>query len=369
MRILHVFHELKFSGAEIMYVDAASIFQEKGCELYVIATAKELGVYSINFQKAGYKILHFPMPRLSKFFKRYNYYKQIITLFKSQKYDVIHIHSSRAMWGFALCSWISNIKSVYTFHNVFTTNFYSYPYHIFLRLTAKHIFKCRFQTISDSVFKHEKKKYFNSTTLIYNWYSYKRYFSGTIEEKQKLRNELKIKLDTLVLISIGGCSQIKRHSDILKSLPIILANIPNTLYLHLGKGDTECEEYELAKSFDISDKVIFCNNQQDLRKYLIASDIYLMPSKFEGLSITTIEAMACGIPSILYDVPGLKDFNNEIICSILIQEDFHLLAKNILELNKNEELKLKLKNNGIENVNKKFNMNKNAIQIYNLYTT
>jgi glycosyltransferase involved in cell wall biosynthesis len=367
MKVLHVFHELKFSGAEIMYVDAANIFQEKGCELSVMATAIELGVYSINFQKAGYSVLHYPMPQLSKFFKRYNYYKKIITLLKSQEYDIIHIHSSRAMWGFSLCSWLSKVKSIYTFHNVFPTNFYSYPYHIFLRLTAKHIFKCRFQTIGDSVFKHEKKKYFNTTTMIPNWYSNKRYYSGTIEEKHKLRNELKIKLDTLVLISIGGCSEIKRHSDILKALPIILAKIPNTLYLHLGKGDKECEEYELAKSLAISENVIFCNNQEDVRKYLIASDIYLMPSKFEGISITTIEAMACGIPSILYDVPGLKDFNNEIFCSLLIPEDIHLLAKNILELIINEELKLKIKNNGISNVNKKFNMNYNANEIYNLY--
>ena len=36
MKILHVLYELKFSGAEIMYVDAADEFRSLGCELYVI---------------------------------------------------------------------------------------------------------------------------------------------------------------------------------------------------------------------------------------------------------------------------------------------------------------------------------------------
>lgn len=46
MRILHVLNELKFSGAEIMYVDAASIFQTLGGELSVVATGNEQGEYS-----------------------------------------------------------------------------------------------------------------------------------------------------------------------------------------------------------------------------------------------------------------------------------------------------------------------------------
>ena len=65
-----------------------------------------------------------------------------------------------------------------------------------------------------------------------------------------------------------------------------------------------------------------------LEKYLIASDIYLMPSMHEGIPITTIECLACGIPTILYDVPGLHDFNQEEECSILIKEDYHFIGAN-----------------------------------------
>lgn len=367
MKILHILHELKFSGAEIMYVDAAPLFQEKGCELSVMATGKELGEYVINFKKTGYSVLHLPMPVLRKYFKRLVYYRKIIALLKIEKYQLVHIHSSSAMWGFAFCAWLTNTKSVYTFHNVFPTHFYTYPYHVLLRWSAKYLFKCSFQTISDSVYNNESKLYHNPTTKIYNWYGNKRYFPATPEEKSIVRAELGIDSTALVVISVGGCSTVKRHSDIIKALPLVLEKIPNTIYLHLGKGETEEEEKILAATLGLEEKVWFCNNQQDVRKYLIASDIYLMPSRFEGIPITTIEAMACNIPAILYNVPGLRDFNKKEENSLLIPEDFKVLAEKIVYLYENP-LKASIIAESANNfVNQNFNIQKNVAKIFELY--
>lgn len=51
MRVLHVLNELKFSGVEIMYVDAVPIFQEYGYELFVVNTTKNLGEYTVAFKQ------------------------------------------------------------------------------------------------------------------------------------------------------------------------------------------------------------------------------------------------------------------------------------------------------------------------------
>lgn len=368
MKILHILNELKYSGAEIMYVDAAPIFQEKGCELSVMATSKELGEFAINFKKAGYTVLHLPMPVIKKYFKRLWYYRKIITLLNSEKYQVVHIHSSGAMWGFALCARLTNTKSIYTFHNVFPTHFYSYPYHVFLRWSAKYLFQCKFHAISDSVYNNELKLYHNNTTKIYNWYGNKRYFPSSPDEKISIRRELGIDIDSLVVISVGGCSIVKRHSDIITALPLILDKIPNTIYLHLGFGETQGKEKNLALSLGIGKNVWFCNNQEDVRKYLIASDIYLMPSRFEGISITTIEAMACRIPTILYDVPGLRDFNKEGKHSILIAEDFKVLANAVVEMVANPKGTEMMINNAKLSVDKLYNLQTNANEIYELYS-
>jgi glycosyltransferase involved in cell wall biosynthesis len=367
MKVLHILHELKYSGAEIMYVDAAPLFQEKGCELTVMATANELGEYAINFEKAGFSVLHMHMPILKKYLKRIAYYKKVIAVLKSGKFEVVHIHSSIAMWGFAMCAWLTKTKSVYTFHNVFPTHFYTYPYHVLLRWSAKYLFNCSFQTISDSVYNHEAKLYHNSTTKIYNWYGSNRYFPAVSEEKNNVRVELGIDSNTLVVISVGGCSSVKRHSDIIQALPLVLEKIPNAIYLHLGKGEAEEEEKKLAINLRIEDKVWFCNNQRDVRKYLIASDIYLMPSRFEGISITTIEAMACAIPSILYDVPGLRDFNKNGENSLLIPEDFKFLAENIVYLYENPIKASIIAESARNFVNQTFSIEKNVAKIFELY--
>jgi len=367
MKVLHILNELKFSGAEIMYVDAAPLFQEKGCELTVIATANNLGEYAPYFERAGYQVYHYPMPPLKKYVGRIKFYIQIIKLLKKEKFNVVHIHSSAARWGFALCAWIVNVKSVYTFHTVFPTRLLTYPYHYLIRWSAQKIFKCRFQTISDSVYDHELKMYHNKTTKVYNWYGNKRFFPAVVGEKEAIRQELGIEYKTLVLISIGGCNQNKRHSDIIKALPLILNKISDILYLHLGKGCSESEEIQLANDLGVANKIIFCGNQQAVRKYLIAADIYLMTSQFEGISLTTIEAMACGIPAILYDVPGLRDFNRSGVNSILIPEDVKVLASAIVAMVANPKGTEMMINNAKLSVDKLYNMQTNATEIYKLY--
>lgn len=368
MKIIHIFNEFKFSGAEIMYVDAAPLFQEKKCQLTAVSTSDNLGVFAPKFEEAGYKLMHLPLPKLSSLWSRIQYYKDLISLLKKEKYDVVHIHRSDVMWGAAFSAWMAGKRSVYTFHNVFPTRAFTFLYHCFLRYTAKSFFGCKFQAISDSVYQHELNFYHNKTKKIYNWYSNKRFFPADESEKAKVRAQLAIPTDALVIISIGGCSGIKRHADIIKSIPNLVGRGINCIYLHLGDGETKCEEQDLAKELGIGESVRFMDNQTDVRKYLIASDIYVMTSRFEGISLTTMEALACKIPSILYNVPGLRDFNSTGENTLLIPEDFEILAENIADLHKNPQIREKLSNNGFAFVNSTFDMRRNTDEIYQLYT-
>jgi len=367
MKVLHILVELKFSGAEIMYVDAAPIFQEKGCELTVMATANNLGEYAPFFENAGYKIIHWPLPPIKKIFSHLKFYRSFIKLLKKERYDVIHIHNLPYLLEMALCAWLINVKSVYTFHNVFPTSFYSYPYHRFMRWFVKYVFKCKLQTISDSVYDHELNFYHNKTTLIHNWYGSNRYFPAINNEKSIARESLGIDINSFVIISIGGCSTIKNHFDIIKALPHILKDSPNCLYLHLGKGETESDEKHLAEELGVSGNIRFCGNQKDVRQYLIASDAYLMTSKFEGISLTTIEAMACLIPTILYDVPGLRDFNKTGENSIKSPEDFKVLAEKTLYIKNNPQSSEEMAVRARKFINNTFDMKTNASKIFDLY--
>ncbi len=155
----------------------------------------------------------------------------------------------------SFCAWKAGCKSVYTFHNVFRSHWYSYPWHWWLRWCAKHLFGCIFQTISDSVYENERNYYHNNTTKIYNWYGSTRFYPAQANEKQEVRESLNIPQNSLVIVSVGGCSPIKRHTDIIKALPEIIKVLPNTIYLHLGEGISLNEEKALAKELNVEKKI------------------------------------------------------------------------------------------------------------------
>ena len=253
MKIIHFLNELKYSGAEIMYVDAASEFKKLGCELSVVNTAKKMGEYSSSFEKAGYKVYHWQYPK--SYIKRWKYYKKIIQFLKDDHYDLVHIHSSALKWGLSYCAWKAGCGSVYTFHNVFRSHWYSYPYHWWLRWCSKRVFGCTFQTISDSVYENEKNYYHNDTIRIYNWYGCNRFYPALPNEKQAIREKLNIPQDALIIISVGGCSPIKRHTDIIKAMPEIIKMYPNMIYLHLGEGTSLYEEKSLAEELHIEKNI------------------------------------------------------------------------------------------------------------------
>lgn len=367
MKILHILYELKFSGAEIMYVDAAPFFQERRCELTVMATAADVGEYTSQFRQAGFEVVHYPYPRGWNMTTRFRFYLQFIQFLKKNKIDVVHIHVNAFMWALAFCTWLAGKRAVYTFHSVFPSHPYSYLYHVFQRWSAKKIFGCRFQSISDTVYENERNYYYNKTKKVYNWYGTHRFFPSLNGEKKQIREALDIPQEALVLISVGSCSEIKRHSEIVKALPLIIRAYPSVLYIHLGEGDIESEEKELVTGLGVGTHVRFYGNQRDVRKFLVASDIYLMTSKFEGISITTIEAMACGIPAILYDVAGLRDFNKNGENSCLIPEDHQLLAEKVIELYSHPEMLERLSTHARKLVDNTYRMEINVPMIFNLY--
>ena len=219
-----------------------------------------------------------------------------------------------------------------------------------------------------SMFEEERKYYHNDTIKVYNWYGSNRFYPARDGEKSAVRKELGLVDDVPVIISVGGCSHVKRHTDVIKALPTVLKELPGLVYLHLGEGSSLDEEMRLAESLGVSEHVRFCGNQKDVRKFLVASDIYVMPSKYEGIPITTIEAMGTGIPAILYNVPGLRDFNKEEECSLLIPEDVGTLAKSIVSLYADKDKQRELTVRAKRVVDANFSMEKNVRKIVQLYS-
>ena len=100
---------------------------------------------------------------------------------------------------------------------------------------------------------------------------------------------------------------------------------------------------------------------------MIASDVFVMPSKHEGLGNSCLEAMACGVPTILYNVAGLKDLITNDDNGFLVESNPKELADKIILYARNTYLRTEKSNNARAFVNKNHGMYSNVDLMLALY--
>ncbi len=365
MKVLHILNELSFSGAEMMYVSSAKLFKQLGCKLYVVSTSEILGDYSMYFYDVGYVVVQFQYSK--SLLGRWDFYQKLSHYIKKEGIDVVHVHRDDVKFIASFCAWFNNIKIICTHHSLYRTHWYSLHYHCIQRWLMTYVFGCIQQSISYSVFVNEKLYFHNETILVNNWYDNQKFFPAVRGEKEYARNKLGISQSSKVVISVGACNDVKRHKDIIEALAFLKQKYPDVCYLHLGDGHKLEEEKSLAKEKGVLNNIIFAGNQLDVRKYLIASDVYVMTSYLEGLSLSTLEAMACGIPTVLYHVPGLCDFNLEMETSIQVEETPEALYVACCEVFDKSNRVYSMVKNAHLLISKRYDMNCNVKQIFELY--
>ena len=367
MKVLHLFNEIKFSGAELMYANAAYLFQANGIEMLAFSTGNSLGDFASEFERTNIKTYHRPIkPGIHFSFATVHFYCDFYKFLKSEKIDVLHIHRSD-LYMVALCARLAGVRTIKTMHSVFKSRKFTYPYGYFQRLVARKIFNVTFQTIGKSVYENELHYYKNPSVRVNNWYDSSRFFEPKNEKKrQTIREKLGLKQSTFIIVSVGACSHNKNHSEIIKALAILDKKL-DLQYLHLGTGMTESKEKELAIELGVIHNIRFLGNVKNVQDYLIAADVFVMSSKFEGLSIACIEAMACSKPLILYNSPGLRDLIDNDDNGFLIEWDYIILAEKIMLYQQNPDL-LKIKGKASADfVNKNHSMENNVLKIISLY--
>lgn len=367
MKVLHIFNEIKYSGAELMYANASSIFLKNNIQLLAFNTGKNLGEFVKTFEQNNIKTYHKPIDSgINITYKSFRFYKEFYKFLKSENIQVVHIHRSD-IYMLPFVSRLAGVRTIRTVHSVFRNRKITYLHGYLQRLIARRFFNVIFHSIGKSVYDNELLYYHNPTIRINNWYNPQKFYpKSSEEEKEMTRKKLHIDLNAFVVISVGGCSEIKNHSDILRAISLLKDEL-NCLYLHLGSGDEEEHEKMLARDLGIQSKVKFIGNTENVRDYLISSDVYVMTSKFEGLTIAGIEAMACGLPSILYNSPGLRDLITNNDNGFLIEPDHKLIAEKICEYINSSKLLKEKSELSLQFVNQHFSMTKNVQKIIQLY--
>ena len=301
LSVLHVLGELRPSGAEVMLKLAAPLWIKKGVELHVLALGKNLGPYATQLRQAGFSVHHLPMERgIKLIYGLWHYWKSLQAI----NPVIVHVHQESLSLFMVLFSWYSGCRIFRTIHN-------NFGYSGILRLQKTierylcRMMGCKHIAISPSVENNEKTRLLNPSELIWNWFDTQCYRIPSEKEKNHARDKIQIPLKKEVLVSIGNGSDVKNYIEIVRMLKKI--QDPELCYLQVGFEHPEKKDRKEAEKLNLSKQICWCGSQMDVRNYLWAADYYIMPSLFEGLSIASVEALACGLPCYFADVPGLKD--------------------------------------------------------------
>ena len=110
-----------------------------------------------------------------------------------------------------------------------------------------------------------------------------------------------------ILTHIGRFNEQKNHDGLLRAFSLIHQKYPHTRLNLLGDGELLAQTQALAKTLGISDSVDFLGSQSNVYPYLQKSDLFLLPSHYEGMPMTLIEAMGTGLPIVASKVGGVPD--------------------------------------------------------------
>ena len=112
--------------------------------------------------------------------------------------------------------------------------------------------------------------------------------------RDMIRKELKVE-DKVVFGNVGRLHFQKNQEFALQIFAKYTKTNPNSVFLLIGEGEDKDKLKELVKELKIRDKVKFLGIRKDINKLLQGMDVFLFPSKFEGLSLSLIEAQASGL--------------------------------------------------------------------------
>lgn len=281
---------------------AAPYWKSMGISAEILSMGSSPGQYAPVLESAGYRIHHLPFSRSLSFFRAFRKHLRL------NGYDAVHLHTERANFWLALTAWLAGVpRLVRTVHSAFAfKGWLGLKRGIqrrFLRfLGVVHV------SIGLSVEETERSYLRNPTVRIFNWYDSEKFLPPTDEQRRELRRNIGAGVDTFVIVSVGNCSPIKNHAAILEALGH-LSGKTEFLYLHVGEEEPGEPERKMAERLGIAERVRFLGFVRNVWPLLGAADAYVMPSLWEGLGLSAVEALAVGVPAVLADVPGLRDLD------------------------------------------------------------
>lgn len=125
--------------------------------------------------------------------------------------------------------------------------------------------------------------------------------------RAEVRAELCIPAEAVVLIQVGRFTEQKNQNVSVEAFAKVAHRRPDLHLLFAGAGPLRATAETAAALSGVDDRIHFLGVREDVSDLLGASDVFLLPSSWEGLPISLLEAFANGLPLVGTRVPGITD--------------------------------------------------------------
>lgn len=264
------------------------------------------GDYEEEAKSMGANIYHLP-PRNKGYFAYENAIKEFFFLHSSE-YSACHLHAS-SLTSIGPLHYARKygipIRVLHSHNSTISHDLRFRPLHIvshyihkpFVKLWATHYLGCSDKAL-DWMYKYtgirDKAQMCNNGINV-DIYTYNE------NSRFKIRNEFCISEKELLLGHVGRFEHVKNQSFLLDILASLISNGINAKLMLVGTGPLLESIQLMAKEKCIEDKVIFTGVRPDVNILMQAMDIFVMPSLFEGLPVTLVEAQSSGLPIVASD--------------------------------------------------------------------
>lgn len=164
-----------------------------------------------------------------------------------------------------------------------------------------------------------------------------------VADRENARSELEVTPAATMVVFVGRLSIEKGPRELIQAFEAVSKENPEAELWMLGDGPLRRELEEEISERGLEGKVKLCGNVADVREYLKAADVFVLPSLSEGMPNSLLEAMASGLACVATEVSGSEDIVEDGESGLLVAAgDVVALTEAILKLSISPELRSRL---------------------------
>jgi glycosyltransferase involved in cell wall biosynthesis len=141
---------------------------------------------------------------------------------------------------------------------------------------------------------------------------------GRHADRGAIRQRIGVDGSAPLAIVVAKLMPQKGHAVLVEALPPVLARHPDLQVLLVGEGELRDSIAARVRAAGIETRVHFLGNRPDVPELLASSDLFVLPSLWEGLPMALLEAMASRIPVVATSVAGTREVVEDGVSGVLV---------------------------------------------------